>query len=294
MTFWEIREPDGSDYNRVHINGKLEHPYRLPAVECEKCGTSVCQYYDVVLPFECPISVLENRLLKDRDAHISVKDFKKCAKEIAASLPKSAGSRLIPEACLQPGFLDIPSIPKDDFLWSELWSGLTSIVVSGRVRLAIEELAPKGIEFYPVTIRRIGKRPPKSTPRIPGTGEPEDMMQEFKAAKSVPCVPAYYQLLVSAEAGHPPGAEPRSICVLCGEEKTPDWKAKDTAWKKLSSNLIASLSKGLDLFRIPESGTVFVGDRVKAVIEGLAATNVSFRPFPPEPVMKQKGKTKLR
>ena len=65
MTFWEIREPAASDYKHVHLSGKLEHPYRLPAVECEKCGTSVCRYYDVVLPFECPVSFRENHLLTD-------------------------------------------------------------------------------------------------------------------------------------------------------------------------------------------------------------------------------------
>src|SRR6516164_2966687 len=122
MTFWEIREPAGSDYKHVHVSGKLEHPYRLPDVECEKCGVSVCSYYDVVLPFECPASFRENCLLKDADNEVSLKSFKELVKQIAAKLPKSAGSRLTPQACFQPGFLDVPSVPKNDFLWSDLWS----------------------------------------------------------------------------------------------------------------------------------------------------------------------------
>ena len=294
MKSWEIDEPFGSDYKHVQISGKLEHPYRLPAADCEDCGASVSHYYDVVLPFECPVSFRKNPLLTDEDARVSLNDFKKLANEIASELPKSAASRLIPEACLQPAFLDVPSIPKDDFLWSDLWSGLSSMVVSERVRRAIEKLATRGIEFYPVALRRIGKRSPKSSPRIPVSGEPEDMMQEFKGTKNLSSLPAYCQLLVSAEADYPPGAKPRSVCRSCGEEKAPNWTAKDAAWKNLTPDLIASLAKGLDLFRIPERGTVFVTDRVKAALEGLGATNVSFKPFPPEPEVEQKRRSKLR
>jgi hypothetical protein len=294
MTFWEIREPAASDYKHVHLSGKLEHPYRLPAVECEKCGTSVCRYYDVVLPFECPVSFRENHLLTDREVCVSVKEFKKCVKKLASSLPKSARAKLTPEACLQPGFLNVPSIPKDDFLWSDLWSGLSSMVVSERVQQEIERLAPVGIDFHPVTIRGIGRRSSKSPPRIPASGEPEDIMQEFKVANTSPSVPTYYQMLVSAESDYPPGARPGSVCNTCGEEEAPDWRAKDIAWKNLTSRMVGSMTKGLDLFRIPERGTVYVSDRVKSVLETLGATNVSFRSFPPEPVTPRQRTSKTR
>jgi hypothetical protein len=291
MKFWEIDEPFGSDYRHVQVSGKLEHPYRLPMADCEKCGASVSCYYDVVLPFECPASFRKNRLLTDEDARVTVKDFKKLAKAIASELPKSATSRLAPQACFQPGFLDVPSTPKDDFLWSDLWSGLSSKVVSERVQRAIEKVSITGIEFYPVTPRRIGKRSPKTTPRIPASGEPEDMMNDFKGAKNLPSMPPYYQLLVSAEADYPSGAEPHSMCDLCGEEKDANWKAKDTAWKNLTPELIASLSKGLNLFRIPQRGTVFVTDTLKEALEQLGATNVCFKPFPPEPIATPKRKS---
>lgn len=294
MTFWEIREPAGSDYKHVHVSGKLEHPYRLPAVECEKCGASVSSYYDVVLPFECPASFREDGLLKGADTEVSFNSFTKLVKQIAAKLPRGAGSRLKPEACLQPGFLDVPSVPKDDFLWSNLWSGLDSMVVSARVRQAIEDIGPVGVEFFPVTFRRVGNRRPESAPRIPVSGEPENMMQNFKASKGVPIVPPYFQLLVSAEADRPPGAEPGQVCELCGEEKDPDWAAKDKAWKNLTAGLIASLSKGLDLFRIPQSGAVIVSDRLKTAMEGMGATNVCFRTFPAEPMKDRKRRSKQR
>ena len=167
-------------------------------------------------------------------------------------------------------------------------------MVSERVRRAIEKIAPVGIEFYPVTPRRIGGRSPKSSPRIPASGEPEDMMQVFKVSKTTATIPTYYQVLVSAEAHYPPGAEPRSLCDVCGEEERPNWKEIDTAWKNLTPSLIASLSEGLEVFRIPRRGTVFISNRAKAALEALAASNVSFRPFPSEPVVGLKRKSKLR
>jgi hypothetical protein len=90
------------------------------------------------------------------------------------------------------------------------------------------------------------------------------------------------------------GAEPGQVCKLCGDEKDPDGAAKDKAWKNLTAGLIASLSKGLDLFRIPQSGTVFVSDRVKTAMEGMDAINVCFRAFPPEPMKYRKRRSKLR
>jgi len=99
MTFWEIREPAGSDYKHVHVSGKLEHPYRLPDVECEKCGVSVCSYYDVVLPFECPASFREDCLLKDADNEVSLKSFKELVKQIAAKLPEPGVISLFGSGC---------------------------------------------------------------------------------------------------------------------------------------------------------------------------------------------------
>jgi hypothetical protein len=294
MTFWEIREPSGSDYKHVHVSGKLDHPYRLPRLECERCGALVSSYYDVVLPFECPSSFRENRLLDGENAAVSLKDFKKFVDRIAVELPTGAAPRLKPQACLQPAFLDVPSIPKDDFLWSDLWSGLSSMVVADRVRQAIEHLAPVGVEFCPVRFRRVGHASPEAEPRIPASGEPEDMMQESKAGNPGPSMPPYYQLLVSAEAEFPPGTEHGQVCELCGDETAPNWRAKDAAWKNLSRDLVGSLSKGLDLFRIPERGMVFVSDRVKAVVERLRATNVCFSPFPPEAAAARKAPSSLR
>lgn len=294
MKFWELQEPPGSDYLHVQVSGKLRHPYRLPAVDCETCGASVSHYYDVVLPIECPTAFRNHPLLTDVDACVSVKDFKSLAKQLGITIPPKTGIRLLSGACLQPGILDVPSTPDDDFLWSDLWSGLSGRVVSERVRRAIENVSAFGVAFYPVTPGRIGRRSPKSSPRIPASGEPEAMMQEFKGTKEVSSVPCYFQMLVSAESKYPPGAELESTCKTCGDEEKPNWRSKDAAWNSLTTERIATLSEGLDLFRIPERGTLYVTDRIKSALENLGATNVSFRPFPPEPVVGERRRPKLR
>jgi hypothetical protein len=71
-------------------------------------------------------------LLTDHDAEIPIKEFRKLERKLVAELRKTGfkSPALMPSACLQPGFLDVPSVPKADFLWSDLWSGLSSIVVS--------------------------------------------------------------------------------------------------------------------------------------------------------------------
>jgi len=282
MKFWEIQEPACSDYKHVHVSGKLRHPYRLPATDCEVCGSSVSYFYDVVLPIECPPAFRDHYLLTDEEARVSVKDLEELVNKLGLKLPERTSVRLLPRACLQPCFLDVPSTPKEDFLWSNLWSGLSSVVVSERVRKAIEDSAAPGVTFYRVTPGRIGRSSPKASPRIPASGEPEDMQQEFASAKKSTSGPCYYQLLLSADANYLPGAKQRSTCEICGTEEKPNWKSKDEAWNSLTSERIASLAKGLEIFRIPERGTLYATDRIKSILEKLGATNVSFRPFPRE------------
>lgn len=119
-------------------------------------------------------------------------------------------------------------------------------------------------------------------------------MEGFKAMTTAPAIPKYFQLLVSAEAGYPPGAEPGVVCKYCGAEMKPDWKAKDKAWDTLTPAAMASLSRGLDLFRLPSGGSVYVSDRMKNAIELLGATNVSFRAYPAPPTKEKKQRSKLR
>ncbi|HYG35249.1 MAG TPA: hypothetical protein VEC99_10720 [Clostridia bacterium] len=292
MTYWEIKEPEGSDYKHVHVSGKLDHPYRLPTAQCEKCGQSVCSL-DVVLPNECPARFRENRLLTNVESDVSIKEFNKLTKDLAVELQRSGTKipKLLPGACLQPGFLDVPSIPSADFLWSNLWSGLSFIVVSERVRASLEKLPTRDIAFYPVTFRQVDKRSAKSPPRISASGEPEDVMKEIGVANKIYSIGPYYQLLVLAESDYPPGAEPRSVCSACGEETDPDWEAKDTAWDNLTAEVLVSISKGYHIFKIPGRGAVYVTEAFKNLLEHLGATNVGFKLFraPKVPVRRKRG-----
>jgi len=284
MKFWEIEDASKSDYQHVFISGTIDHPYRLPIVDCEKCGVMVGPVYEVTLPFECPPALRKIALLRDHDVRITVEEFKALRKKAAAKLPKRAVARLVPQARLQPGFLDIPSFPQDDFLWH----GVSSLAVSEMVKRELKKLKVAGIEFYPCTPRRIGRRPAKSSPRIPKSGEPEDIMREFKSGKAD--IPNYFQLIITAESAYPPGSEPKSFCDACGEPLGVDWGIIGNAWKNLSPEVIASIAGGLDIFRIRHHGGIYVTDRLKSALEAMGATNVCFTPFPRLPIPKPSRK----
>jgi hypothetical protein len=281
MKFWQIDSPLENDYKAVQRNGMLEHPYRLPTVDCEKCGAMVGDFARV-LPFECPVAMLEAELLCNDEVRITMKEFRALAKKMSRELPKGAIKKLVPHAYFQPGFLTVPAMPEDDFLWSSLRSGLRAMLVSERVWRVLKKARLAEVEFYPCVLKSVGARSPKSRPRIAESGEPEAILEEFIPVKKLPRI-SYFQVLISAEAEYPPGSEPSEVCDLCGEEIRPDWKAKEAAWKKLNNELIGSLAKGLDLFRMPGKGMVFVTDKLKTLLENeLSATNVRFRPFPDE------------
>jgi hypothetical protein len=79
----------------------------------------------------------------------------------------------------QPCYLDVPSRPRADFLWSSLGS----VVVSQRVKDLFESKKISGPSFLPVVLRKIGEREAKLSPPMPSTGEPEDMIREVPLLK---------------------------------------------------------------------------------------------------------------
>ena len=52
-----------SDYRYTFINGDLEHPYSLPGVDCDVCGSPWGG--SRILPFECPPSLRGHPNLTD-------------------------------------------------------------------------------------------------------------------------------------------------------------------------------------------------------------------------------------
>jgi hypothetical protein len=226
-------------------------------------------------------------LLADHDAKISMKEFRKLERDIVAQLRKTGVKKpkLIPSAALQPCFLDVPSIPKADFLWSDLWNGFGSIVIGERVRKVLfEETKGKGIAFYPIELRKVGRRRATSPPRIPKSGEPEDMMDSYPVGDRPVAAGPYSQLFVTAHSGYPPGTEPGPACEVCGEALERDlkrWSSQKEAWKKLTPEILESVWDGSPIFRLSGQGsTVLVTDPMKNRLEAIQATNVSFRVYP--------------
>jgi len=300
MKFWEMDEPSLGDYKHTYINGKLNHPFRLPAVNCEACGESVWEF-DVVLPYQCPLPLRKNRLLTNCEAEVSMKEFRKLERDIVRQLRRDGIERptLAPSACLQPGFLDVPASPTADFLWSDLWSGITCIIVAKRIKSLMESAGIRDIAFCPVTMRKVGRRSPKTPPRVPRSGEPEDLMNDIKSSTARNSTFYYFQLLVCAESGYPPGTEPGPVCKVCGQERQ-DWKSESSlsrkrwatqqkAWKELTHEVLLSVWKGSPIFRLAAQGTVLITDELKDRLQEIGATNVVFKEYPaPQPAARKR------
>lgn len=307
MNFWELLEPPGSDYRHMQVSGKLAHPFHLPAAECEACGQHVSTL-DTVLPYECPTTLRQHPLLTDHDAVVSLKEFRKLEKQFMAEfgIRNLREPKLTPGACLQPAVLNVPAVPKADFLWSNLWSGLSSIVVSGRVHQVFLAQAKAAVALCPVTLGKVGKASASSAPRIPRSGEPEDMMDTYPARETAGIGP-YYQLLVIAQSGYPPGTEPGPSCPSCGEALEQDWKAENSmarqrsrrqqeAWDKLTTKDLEAAWNGDAIFRLAGRGSVLVANPLKVQLEEMGATNLSFREFPapPPPTLPKSRAARLR
>ncbi|MEI7730859.1 MAG: hypothetical protein WCO56_14895 [Verrucomicrobiota bacterium] len=291
MKFWELKEPWGSDYEHVKVSGKLHHPYRLPTAICEACEEKLSEW-NTVLPFECPASMREHPLLTDSEAEVPLKEFRKLEKTISAEMHHAEFSKLKlrPGACLQPGFLDVPAVPVMDFLWSDLWSGLSAILVNERVVDLVGTLCKDSVVFCPVNLRKVGKRAAKTAPRLPKSGEPEDMMQHYPAGKASGVGP-YYHMIINAQSGYPPGAAPTFLCSTCGTELPPDWKSEHSpsrehyrkqqeAWTNLTASILESIWDGAPIFRLADKGTVLITDTLKTRLEEIQASNVCFHVFP--------------
>ena len=174
---------------------------------------------------------------------------------------------LSPGDDFQPCYLDVPSKPKADFLWS----CIGSIVVSKRIKELFETLSVEGAEFCPVSMRKIGRRNARLPAPIPSTSEPEDLIDELPILSKTKSVGPYFELLVQTESGYAPGAEPLSICAGCGRE----------SFSKTDKRFVMSESmwKGADIFFIAGSYFINVTDRLKLALQKLKATNIEFQKF---------------
>jgi hypothetical protein len=267
MHFWRLTQPDyASDYADTFINGDLEHPFSLPGVHCERCGQTWSG--STILPYELPIQLHALNSLKDHRP-ISGSEHVNLRSSILKAL-QAAGAPLTElqvGAIFQPGYLDVPSRPEADFLWS----GMGSVVVSQRIRDALVDSAINGCVLVPVVPRRIGKRRATLPPPVPSNGEPEALLAEIGPILDPLKVPPYYELVVTAESRQPPGAELEAVCDLCGRE-TYDDSARQLVMEPEMWN-------GDDVFFLRTTLWIIVTDSVKTLLERLRPTNLAFTPM---------------
>ncbi len=253
-TFWKLTAPNYSDYHHTYINGSVEHPYRLPGIQCHSCGHTWIAP-SRVLPIDCPLS-LRSRL---KPRPVTVAEYREICDAICGVCNCSA-SDLKPGNRLLPSSIKIPSRPRADFLWGSLGS----LIISETIKDAFERDGFTGFVVFPMTMSKIGRREANLPPPIPASGEPEDIM---RSAVQVPGtdVGPYFELLVRADSRRVRGTEPSIVCKVCGcEEWCPprQWSMEESLWT------------GTDLFFLAPTTMLVVTDRVKERLVEIGATNV--------------------
>lgn len=264
MRFWRISRPDyESDYKDSYVNGSLDHPYGLPGVKCDVCGATWGG--SRILPFQCPESLRRHKNITSRWP-ISRHEHEQLQRELVTSLPIDGPPFVAfrPGDSFQPCFLDAPSRPRADFLWSSIGS----LVVSERVSAALVRYWPDDVIACPVTLRKIGKRNAKLTPPIPSTGEPEDMLEEVPISRNVSEVGPYFEILIQKESGYPPGGIPDTACVGCGRANVND------STRQL--RMVSGMWRGDHVFFLATTLHVLVSDDVRNRLASMRLTNVRF------------------
>lgn len=265
MKFWRIESPDyHSDYKHTYINGSLQHPYGLPGVKCDVCNAT--SGGGRILPFECPESFRRHKNITD-GWPISRAEHETLQKELMALLPIQGNPfvGLRPGDRFQPCFLDVPSRPRADFLWSTIGS----LVVSERVKTLLIEFCSSDIAVCPVTLRKIGKREAKLLPPMPTTGEPEDMIDEISILKDTSEIGPYFEVLVLKKSDYPPGGTPTRICPGC---RRPD---VNTSTREL--RMTQEMWKGDNIFFLATTLYIVITDELKEELARYRLTNVVFK-----------------
>lgn len=265
MRFWRIKKSSDnkSDYLHSYVNGSVEHPFGLPGVNCDICGEvwGGCR----VLPVDCPQSFRQHKNITDRWP-ISRAEHEALQKNLMATLPMHGDpfADLRPGDDFQPCFLDVPSRPRVDFLWSSLGS----LVVSERIKNTLVESCSDDIAVCPVTLRKIGKREAKLPPPIPSTGEPGDIIDEVPIIQDTSEIGPYYEIIMLKESAYPPGSTSTNICTGCKrldlDNPTRELRMKPEMWR------------GDSIFFLATTLYVVIIDDVRKRVARDHPTNVAF------------------
>jgi hypothetical protein len=172
---------------------------------------------------------------------------------------------LCPGDFLQPCFLDVPSHPRADFLWSSLGS----LVVSQRIKDAFVESCSPEIVTRPVTMRKIGSREARLPPPMPSTGEPEDMIDEVPILEDKSKIGSYFEILILNESNPPFGVAPALFCSGCNR---PLASTKDREFR-----MAPEIWKGHSIFFFATTLWIVITDQMKDLLVRLHPTNVQFQ-----------------
>jgi hypothetical protein len=171
--------------------------------------------------------------------------------------------RLKPGDRFQPCFLDVPSRPRSDFLWSSLGS----LVVSERIKNVLVDFCSDDIAVCPVNLRKIGKREAKLPVPIPSTGEPEDIIDEVPILRDKSEIGPYFEILILKKSEYPPGGFPIKICSGCKRpleyESTRELRMSPEMWK------------GGNIFFLATTLYIVITNELKDRLEHLHPTNVA-------------------
>jgi hypothetical protein len=265
MRFWRIHSPEyDSDYKDSYVNGSLEHPFSLPGVNCDVCGATWGG--SRILPFKCPEDLGIHKNITNAWP-IPRADHEALQKDLMASLKVSSEPfiYLRPGDSFQPCFLDIPSRPRADFLWSSLGS----LVVSERIKNELVAFCPDDIAVCPLTLRKVGKREAKLPPPIPSTGEPEDIVDEVPLLHDTSEIGPYFEIVILKESKYPPGGTPIYTCEGCKrpevDNSTREIRMKTEMWK------------GDNIFFLATTLYIVTTDELRRRIARYQPTNVVFK-----------------
>jgi hypothetical protein len=188
--FWRMDHPEDASVSTAW-DVDLRHPYGLPGVYCPVCRQTWGGSRVLLVP--CPPPFHKHPNVRG-GGPIPLEEHLALREQIRAALARSGGTvpPLMPGDQFQPGQLKLRSEPHCDFLWP--W--VSGPVVSPQVKELFEQQQVSGVEFAPVEVTRPHRR----------SGPP------------------FYQMVIGAESGRPPGAEITHVCSGCGRQEDDDAK----------------------------------------------------------------------
>jgi len=243
LRFFRMRSPRySSDSQDYFINGNLEHLYRLPGVSCEVCNTS--HGGSRILPIPAPEQIRQDSRFRSRWP-IPQTEHAAMQMEVARYLNQDCESFVTfrPGDTFQPAFLDVPSKPTMDFLWSNP----RSFVISERIKKAVFDDLSNEVEMVQVQPRKIGK--------------PSDAINHDS-------IEPYFQVLITSESDYPKGGEPISFCPVCKQESFDDSK-RELAMRE-------DMWGGQHIFFLKTTLYMIVTETLVEKIRQMDATNIDF------------------